>query len=106
MHEASWTNPALGKRETESLNNIYRGAVITVFLFKTLSLVQKHLLADHINIWGFPGGSAVKNPPATQALQEIRIHLGRPPSGGQGNPLQFSCLENPHGQRSLAGYSP
>ena len=23
-----------------------------------------------------------------------------------GNPLQYSCLENPHGQRSLAGYSP
>ena len=22
-----------------------------------------------------------------------------------GNPLQYSCLENPHGQRSLAGYS-
>ena len=26
--------------------------------------------------------------------------------GGQGNALQYSCLENPHGQRSLAGYSP
>ena len=26
--------------------------------------------------------------------------------GGDGNPLQYSCLENPHGQRSLAGYSP
>ena len=26
--------------------------------------------------------------------------------GGNGNPLQYSCLENPHGQRSLAGYSP
>ena len=26
--------------------------------------------------------------------------------GGHGNPLQYSCLENPHGQRSLAGYSP
>ena len=25
---------------------------------------------------------------------------------GNGNPLQHSCLENPHGQRSLAGYSP
>ena len=25
---------------------------------------------------------------------------------GNGNPLQYSCLENPHGQRSLAGYSP
>ena len=32
--------------------------------------------------------------------------LGRSPRGGHGKPLQFSCLENPHGQRSLAGYSP
>ena len=32
--------------------------------------------------------------------------LGRFPGGGRGNPLQYSCLENPHGQRSLAGYSP
>ena len=23
------------------------------------------------------------------------------PGGGHGNPLQYSCLENPHGQRSL-----
>ena len=29
----------------------------------------------------------------------------RSPGGGHGNPLQYSCLENPHGQRSLAGYS-
>ena len=32
--------------------------------------------------------------------------LGRSPGGGHGNPLQCSFLENPHGQRSLAGYSP
>ena len=31
--------------------------------------------------------------------------LGRSPRGGHGNPLQYSCLENPHGQRSLVGYS-
>ena len=31
--------------------------------------------------------------------------LGRSPGGGHGIPLQYSCLENPHGQRSLAGYS-
>ena len=30
----------------------------------------------------------------------------RSPGGGNGNPLQYSSLENPHGQRSLAGYSP
>ena len=31
--------------------------------------------------------------------------LGRSPGRGYGNPLQYSCLENPHEQRSLAGYS-
>ena len=32
--------------------------------------------------------------------------LGRFPGVGHGNPLQYSCLENSHGQRSLVGYSP
>ena len=32
--------------------------------------------------------------------------LGRSPGEVYGNPLQYSCLENPNGQRSLAGYSP
>ena len=37
------------------------------------------------------------------AMQETWVQfLG----DGNGNPLQYSCLENPHGQRSLAGYSP
>ena len=31
---------------------------------------------------------------------------GRSPGEGNGNPLQYSCLENPHGQRNLVGYSP
>ena len=31
--------------------------------------------------------------------------LGSSPGGGHGNPPQYSCLENPYGQRSLAGYS-
>ena len=29
--------------------------------------------------------------------------LGRSPGEGNGNPLQYSCLENPHGLRSLMG---
>ena len=29
--------------------------------------------------------------------------LGRSPGGEHGNPFQYSCLENPQGQRSLAG---
>ena len=31
---------------------------------------------------------------------------GRSPGEGNGNPLQYSCLREFHGQRSLAGYSP
>ena len=31
--------------------------------------------------------------------------LGRSLGGRNSNPLQYTCLENPHGQRSLAGYS-
>ena len=31
---------------------------------------------------------------------------GSIPGAGNGNPLPYSCLENPHGQRSLEGYSP
>ena len=30
--------------------------------------------------------------------------LGRSPGEGNGYPLQYSCLENPRGQRSLVGY--
>ena len=32
--------------------------------------------------------------------------LERSPGGWHGNPLQYSCLKNPYGQRSLVGYSP
>ena len=44
---------------------------------------------------GSPGGSAVKNPPAMQETQKTIPVLGRSPGGRHGNPLQYSCLENP-----------
>ena len=60
-------------------------------------------------ILGFPGGTAVKNPPANaEDRRDVGSvpELGRPPGGRHGNLLQYSCLENPNGQRSLLGYSP
>ena len=39
-------------------------------------------------------------------MRAIFPGFGRSFEGGHGNPLQYSCLENPHGQRSLAGCSP
>ena len=48
----------------------------------------------------------VKNLPADAGATGLIPGLGRSPGRGHVNPLQYSCLENPHGQRSLAGYSP
>ena len=48
---------------------------------------------------GFPGGTVVKkNPPATSGDARdagLISGLGKSPGGGNGNPLQYSCLENP-----------
>ena len=55
---------------------------------------------------GFPGGSDGKESVCNVEDLGSIPGLGRSPGGGHGNPLQYSCLENPRGQRSLAGYSP
>ena len=43
---------------------------------------------------GFPGGSAVKNPPANAEAAGLIPGSGRPAGEGNSNPLQYSCLEN------------
>ena len=55
---------------------------------------------------GFPGGSDSKEFACNAGDLGSIPELGKSPGGGHGNPLQNSCLENLHGQRSLEGYSP
>ena len=47
----------------------------------------------------------IKNLSATQETWFGSTGWEDPPGGEHINPLQYSCLEDPHGQRSLAGYS-
>ena len=54
----------------------------------------------------FPGGSDGKESACSVGDLGSVPGLGRSPGEGHGNPLQYSCLENPHGQKSLVGYSP
>ena len=54
----------------------------------------------HIVIMGLPWWLRCKESPGCRRLGSIP-GLGRSPGGGHGNVLQYSCLENPHGQRSL-----
>ena len=56
-------------------------------------------------VTGFPGGSAGKEFSCKAGDPGLIPGSGRSPGGGCGNPLQYSRLENPHGQRSLAGHS-
>ena len=58
------------------------------------------------NDQGFPGGSDGKESTCNVGDLGLIPGLGRSSEEGHGNPLQHSHLENPHGQRSLAGYSP
>ena len=55
---------------------------------------------------GFPGGSDVKESARNAGEPGSIPESGRSPGEGKGHPLQYSCLENPHGQSSLVGYSP
>ena len=55
---------------------------------------------------GFPAGSNDKESTCNAGDLGSIPGLGRSPGGGYGNPLQYSCLEIAHGQRSLGGYSP
>ena len=43
----------------------------------------------------FPGGSVSKGPDCNAGDLGSIPGLGRPPGKGNGNPLQYSCLENP-----------
>ena len=55
---------------------------------------------------GFSGGSDGKESACSAGDPSSIPGLRRFPGEGNGNPLQDSCLEISHGQRSLAGYSP
>ena len=50
---------------------------------------------------GFPGGSDKKESTCNARDLGPIPGLGRSPGEVHGNPLQYSCLENPHGQRNL-----
>ena len=56
---------------------------------------------------GFPGGS-VKNPTAMQGMQQTRVRsrVGQTPRRRKRQPTPVFLPEEPHGLRSLAGYSP
>ena len=61
------------------------------------------IMGSSVLFWDFQVTPVVKNPPANaRGLRDACSipESGRSSGGGHGNPLQYSGLENPHGQRS------
>ena len=65
-----------------------------------------NILSGFTLYMGFSGGSVVKNLPANARDMGSTLGLGKSPGEVNGKLLQYSCLEKPLGQRSLARYSP
>ena len=55
---------------------------------------------------GFPGGSDNKASAYNAGETWVQSPSGRSPREGNGNLLQYSCLENPIDRGALVGYSP
>ena len=72
----------------------------------TVSPMMRKKRANTQTSRDFPGSSVGAESTCNAGDLGSITGLGRPPGGGHGNPLQYLCPENPHGQRRPAGYSP
>jgi len=59
-------------------------------------------ILKNIKNMGFPGSSDSKESACNVGDLGSIPGLRRSPGGGHGNPLQYSCLENPHGSQRAA----
>ena len=68
-----------------------------------------NIIHTHIHIRASQVALVVKNPPVNAGDVRARgsiPELGRSPGGGNGNPLQYSCLENSMDRGAWVGYNP
>ena len=71
---------------------VHAGSLYGIKILRTLCSVQGQVFwSSVIDSLGFPGDSAVKNLPASARDMGWS---GRYPGEGNGNPIQYSCLEN------------
>ena len=65
-----------------------------------------YILPMYTILLGFPGGSDCKESACSAGDLGLIPGSGRSPGEGNGNPLQYPCLESPMEGGNLVGYSP
>ena len=58
-------------------------------------MTSLHFTSLHTTVWASLVAQMVKNLPAMQETRVQFLSQERSPGEGNGNPLQYSCLENP-----------
>ena len=80
--------------------------LVLIIYYPCVVIFRSYTFILPSRVYTIPGGSHGKESACNAGELGLILGLGRLFGGGHGNRLQYSCLENPHGQRSLAGYSP
>ena len=103
------------RSDLSSRSKSFPSLCLSMFItFSLHKLIQSVLCMITVKFYGYSKdiiwtsllAQLIKNPP-TNAGDSVSIPgSGRSPGEGNGTPLQYSCLENSMGQRSLLGYSP
>ena len=71
------------------------------------ALQKSFCVCAHVGkLLGFPGSADGKESACNAGDQGSIPGSGRSPGGGHGNRFQYSCLENPQGQRNSVGFNP
>ena len=73
---------------------VFVGVRVHMLAMQCMSVMLYETCVVYVSI-GVPEAQTVKNPPANAGDPGMVPASGRPPGGGDGNPLQCSCLENP-----------
>ena len=68
---------------------------MTILILHMIKNTQQVRNWSNLHLSDFPGDSVVKNPPPNAGDMGLIIQSGRSPGGGNGNPLRYSCLQNP-----------
>ena len=75
-------------------DNEWQGSLICCSPWNCKELDTTEQLNNNNKDTGVPGGSGIRNPPANEGDAGSIPGLGRSSGEGNGNPLQYSCLEN------------
>ena len=104
---SSWVPGTLLNKDSSPQQRIILSNMSVVLTWETWFIVGKIMIVP-LDSWcvspeyfglfhklGFPGGSVVTHPPASARYLGSIPGSGTSPGGGNGNSLQYSCLENP-----------